>query len=61
MSKAESTGELIGTSVATGSGLITSLSNTPWIGWFLSGFATNTARREGGKLGGNMASDFNDC
>jgi len=59
--KGQSTGELIGTSVATGSGLITSLSNTPWIGWFLSGFATNTARREGGKLGGNMASDFNDC
>ena len=59
--KAQSTGELIGTSVATGSGLITSLSNTPWIGWFLSGFATNTARREGGKLGASMASDFNDC
>jgi len=59
--KGSSTGEMIGTSVATGSGLITSLSNTPWIGWFLSGFATNTARREGGKIGGNMASDFNDC
>ena len=59
--KGQSTGELIGTSVATGSGLITSLRTTPWIGWFLSGFATNTARREGGKLGGNMASDFNDC
>ncbi len=59
--KGSSTGEMIGTSVATGSGLITSLSNTPWIGWFLSGFATNQARREGGKIGGNMASDFNDC
>ena len=59
--KGESTGQLIGTSVATGTGLVTSLSNVPMIGWFLSGFATNTARREGGKLGGNMASDFNDC
>jgi len=59
--KGESTGELIGTSVATGTGLVTSLSNIPMIGWFLSGFATNTARREGGKIGGNMASDFNDC
>ncbi len=59
--KGESTGELIGTSVATGTGLTTSLSNVPIVGWFLSGFATNTARREGGKIGGNMASDFNDC
>jgi len=59
--KGESTGELIGTSVATGTGLATSLSNVPIVGWFLSGFATTTARREGGKLGGNMASDFNDC
>ena len=59
--KGESTGELIGTSVATGTGLATSLSNVPVVGWFLSGFATNTARREGGKIGGNMASDFNDC
>ena len=59
--KGESTGELIGTSVATGTGLSTTLSGVPVIGWFLSGFATNTARREGGKLGGNMASDFNDC
>tara|TARA_R100000988_G_scaffold39430_2_gene19627 strand:- start:441 stop:980 length:540 start_codon:yes stop_codon:yes gene_type:complete len=59
--KGESTGELIGTSVATGTGLATSLSNVPLVGWFLSGFATNQARREGGKLGANMASDFNDC
>jgi len=59
--KGESTGELIGTSVATGTGLVTSLSNVPIVGWFLSGFATNTARREGGKIGGNMAADFNDC
>jgi len=59
--KGESTGQLIGTSVATGTGLATSLSNVPIVGWFLSGFATNTARREGGKLGRNMASDFNDC
>lgn len=59
--KGESTGELIGTSVATGTGVATSLSNVPIVGWFLSGFATNTARREGGKIGGNMASDFNDC
>ena len=59
--KGESTGELIGTSVATGTGLATSLSNVPIVGWFLSGFATNTARREGGKIGGYMASDFNDC
>ena len=59
--KGESTGELIGTSVATGTGLATSLSNVPIVGWFLSGFATNTARREGGKIGGNMASDFKDC
>ena len=59
--KGESTGQLIGTSVATGTGLVTSLSNVPIVGWFLSGFATNTARREGGKIGGNMASDFNDC
>ena len=59
--KGESTGQLIGTSVATGTGLVTSLSNVPIIGWFLSGFATNTARREGGKIGENMASDFNDC
>jgi len=59
--KGESTGELIGTSVATGTGLASSLSNVPIVGWFLSGFATNTARREGGKIGGNMASDFNDC
>jgi hypothetical protein len=59
--KAESTGELIGTSVATGTGLATSLSNVPIVGWFLSGFATNQARREGGKIGADMASDFNDC
>ena len=59
--KGESTGQLIGTSVATGTGLSSSLSNVPIVGWFLSGFATNQARREGGKIGGNMASDFNDC
>jgi len=59
--KGESTGELIGTSVATGTGLSSTLANVPIVGWFLSGFATNTARREGGKIGGNMASDFNDC
>jgi hypothetical protein len=59
--KGESTGELIGTSVATGTGLATSLSNVPIVGWFLSGFATNQARREGGKIGADMASDFNDC
>ena len=59
--KGESTGELIGTSVATGTGLATSLSNVPIVGWFLSGFATNRASREGGMIGGNMASDFNDC
>ena len=59
--KGKSTGELIGTSVATGTGLSSSLANVPIVGWFLSGFATNTARREGGKIGGNMASDFNDC
>jgi len=59
--KGESTGELIGTSVATGTGLTNSLNNVPLVGWFLSGFATNQARREGGKIGGNMASDFNDC
>ena len=59
--KGESTGQLIGTSVATGTGLSSSLANVPIVGWFLSGFATNTARREGGKIGSNMASDFNDC
>ena len=59
--KGESTGELIGTSGATGTGLVTSLSNVPIVGWFLSGFATNQARREGGKIGADMASDFNDC
>ena len=59
--KGESTGEMIGTSVATGTGLSSSLANVPIVGWFLSGFATNTARREGGKIGENMASDFNDC
>ena len=59
--KGESTGQLISTSVATGTGLVTSLSNVPIVGWFLSGFATNTARREGGKIGESMASDFNDC
>ena len=59
--KGESTGQLIGTSVATGTGLVTSLSNVPIVGWLLSGFATNTARREGGKIGESMASDFNDC
>ena len=59
--KGESTGELIGTSVATGTGLSSTLANVPIVGWFLSGFATNTARREGGKIGADMASDFNDC
>jgi len=59
--KGESTGEMIGTSVATGTGLSSTLSGIPVVGWFLSGFATNTARREGGKIGGNMAADFNDC
>ena len=59
--KGESTGQLIGTSVATGTGLSSSLANVPIVGWFLSGFATNTARGEGGKIGGNMAADFNDC
>ena len=61
MSKGAATGELIGTSVATGTGLSSTLSGIPVVGWFLSGFATNQARREGGKIGGNMASDFNDC
>ena len=60
-SKGAATGELIGTSVATGTGLASSLSNVPIVGWFLSGFATNQARREGGKIGADMASDFNDC
>ena len=59
--KGESTGQLIGTSVATGTGLSSSLANVPIVGWFLSGFATNQARREGGKIGADMASDFNDC
>jgi len=59
--KGESTGQLIGTSVVTGTGLSSSLANVPIVGWFLSGFATNTARREGGKIGADMASDFNDC
>ena len=59
--KGESTGQLIGTSVATGTGLTSTLNGVPVVGWFLSGFATNQARREGGKIGGNMASDFNDC
>ena len=59
--KGKSTGELIGTSVATGTGLTSTLNGVPVVGWFLSGFATNQARREGGKIGGNMASDFNDC
>ena len=59
--KGESTGEMIGTSVATGTGLSSTLSGIPVVGWFLSGFATNQARREGGKIGGNMAADFNDC
>jgi len=40
---------------------VTSLSNVPMVGWFLSGFATNTARREGGKIGEDMAGNFNDC
>ena len=59
--KAQSTGELIGTSIAVETGLASSLSNFPIVGWFLSGFATNQARREGGKIGADMASDFNDC
>jgi len=59
--KGESTGEMIGTSVATGTGLSSTLSGIPVVGWFLSGFATNQARREGGKIGADMASDFNDC
>ena len=59
--KGKSTGELIGTSVATGTGLTSTLNGVPVVGWFLSGFATNQARREGGKIGCNMASDFNDC
>ena len=59
--KGKSTGELIGTSVATGTGLTSTLNGVPVVGWYLSGFATNQARREGGKIGGNMASDFNDC
>ena len=61
LAKGRATGEMIGTSVATGTGLTNSLANFPIVGWFLSGFATNQARREGGKIGGNMASDFNDC
>ena len=59
--KGKSTGELIGTSVATGTGLTSTMNGVPVVGWFLSGFATTQARREGGKIGGNMASDFNDC
>jgi len=59
--KGESTGEMIGTSVATGTGLSSTLSSIPVVGWFLSGFVTNQARREGGKIGADMASDFNDC
>ena len=42
--KGESTGELIGTSVATGTGLTSTLNGVPVVGWFLSGFATNQAR-----------------
>ena len=59
--KGESTGEMIGTSVVTGTNLASTLNNIPVVGWFLSGFATNQARREGGKIGADMASDFNDC
>jgi len=59
--KGQQTGQLIGTSVATGTGLVTKLAGVPIVGWFLSGFATNTAQREGGKIGSNMAADFSDC
>ena len=59
--KGGSTGALIGTSVATGTGMATKLAGVPIVGWFLSGFATNTARREGEKIGRNMAADFSDC
>ena len=52
---------MIGTSVVTGTNLASTLNNIPVVGWFLSGFATNQARREGGKIGADMASDFNDC
>ena len=59
--KGESTGQLVGTSVATGTGLATQLTGVPIIGWLLGGFAVNTARKEGGKIGKQMAADFSDC
>ena len=46
----EATGELIGTSIATGSGLTSGLAKLPVLGWFASGYATNKAQAIGRDL-----------
>jgi hypothetical protein len=41
--------------------LLSKKPNLPMFDLPVSKYSTNQARREGGKIGGNMASDFNDC
>ncbi len=54
---AESTGEIVGTSLVTSTPAASTLSNIPIIGWFASAFAVKKA----GQIGKEIGSDFVDC
>ena len=54
---AESTGEIVGTSLVTSTPAASTLSNIPIIGWVASAFAVKKA----GQIGKEIGSDFVDC
>tara|TARA_R100001443_G_scaffold9790_4_gene19447 strand:+ start:2204 stop:2719 length:516 start_codon:yes stop_codon:yes gene_type:complete len=54
---AESTGEIVGTSLVTATPAASTLSNIPIIGWVASAFAVKKASQ----LGKEVGSDFVDC
>jgi len=54
---AESTGEIVGTSLVTSTPAASTLSNIPIIGWVASAFAVKKASQ----IGKDIASDFVDC
>ena len=59
--KAKTTGEMVGVSVASGTGLISSLSQLPILGWFLGGVANDKSKSIGGQLGEQISGDPYDC
>lgn len=59
--KAKTTGEMVGVSVASGTGLISSLSQLPVLGWLLGGVAIDQSKDIGGQLGEQVSGDPYDC